>query len=221
MSLVKNLEKWIIFSGKLPVVSTEALKRATWCELLEDEYRKMEPEWTKFWDFQEPAHSRLWSAGSEYRETQIEFSTVLKAHCKKKDFLQRKIIETRDVLLDVYAPEPEWLEMDWKIFRWTNNEGKSIVRPIFFTEGSNIRFTYGGKDIPEIDSEDGFGVNTDSDEGVDTDSDHGSDQGIDAAVYSDEGSTEETHHELEYETGYIEEIEEDTAEEKQPDGGKE
>lgn len=213
ISLVRNLEQWILFCGKLPVVSANALTRATWCELLEDEYRKMEPEWVKFWDFQEPAHSRLWSAGSEYRDTPIEFSTILKAHCKKKDFLQRKILESRDVLPVVYAPEPEWLEMDWRIFRWTDNEGNRIMRPIFFTAGSNIRFTLGGMEAQEIEYEEG--VDVESEEGVDTDSD----QGNDAENSSDQG-TEESSHELKYETGHIEEIE-DTAEEKQANGSKE
>jgi hypothetical protein len=211
-SLVQNLEQWIVFCGKLPVITAEALKRATWCELLEDEYRKMEPEWVKFWDFQEPAHSDLWSRGCEYREKQIEFSTILKAHCKKKDFLQRKILETTDVLHDVYAPEPEWLEMDWRIFRWMDNHGNPILRPVFFTAGSNIRFLLSGNEAPEIESEEGGDM--DSDEGLDADSDEG------IEVLSLEEDTEATNHELNYETGHVEEME-DTAEEKQADASKE
>lgn len=165
MGLAENLRNWVHFCARLPDLSTEALKRATWCELLEIEYRKMEPEWNKFWDYQESAHKQLWSGGYEYRDKKHDFCTLLKQHCAKKNFLQRKIVESRDILLEIYAPELPWLEMDCRFMRCTAEDGWSRLKPVFFTEG-NKYFVDSGKTLAEIGAEiQGLGIAIDSNDG--------------------------------------------------------
>ncbi|KEF53767.1 uncharacterized protein A1O9_10168 [Exophiala aquamarina CBS 119918] len=151
-ALVKNLRNWLDFCARVPHLSAQAWKRATWCELLETEYRKMEPEWIKFWDYQESAHKQLWSGGNEYRDKKHAFCTLLKQHCTKKLFLQRKILESTDVLPELYAPEIPWLDMDVRLLRYNTRDGMPLLKPIFFTAG-NKHFMDSGMTVGEVEAE--------------------------------------------------------------------
>lgn len=169
-ALAANHEKWVRFTQSLPSMTEQALKRATWCELLENEYEKMAEEWGFFWTWKD----RCEQAGVEYREAELRFCTLLKNHCNKKDFLQARIAETNDDLLPaLYAPELPWLEIDWRVVSFEGNDGEVTLRPIFFTKG-NDKFARHCEMVQELDWED---ESDDDDDGTEAGSESGSDGG--------------------------------------------
>lgn len=133
-ALAENQHQWVTFISELPAITAETLKRATWCKLLEDEYNKMTREWLFFWTWVEECKA----ANIEYREKEVVFCTLLKEHCKKKDFLQAKIAESNEsVLPAIYGAWAalEWVELDCKTMH-LEDDGKMVVRPVFFTRGN-------------------------------------------------------------------------------------
>lgn len=166
-ALADNHEQWVQFTHNLPSITNQALKRATWCELLENEYEKMAEEWGFFWTWKD----RCEQAGVEYREAELRFCTLLKNHCKKKDFLQAKIAESNDDLLPaLFAPELTWLEIDLRVMRIRGEDGMETLRPIFFTKG-NDKFARHCEAVQELDWED---EEAGSEDGSESGSDGGS-----------------------------------------------
>ncbi|KAK5064255.1 hypothetical protein LTR84_000088 [Exophiala bonariae] len=150
-ALAHNQHAWVNFINHLPTITTETLKRATWCQLLEDEYNGMTREWLFFWNWVEECKA----ANIEYREKEIRFCALLKEHCKKKGFLQDKIAESNDLVLPAlyhWWAELEWLELDCKTIS-VEEDGETVARPVFFTRG-NAQFAEHCRVVQTLEWED-------------------------------------------------------------------
>ena len=159
----KNLEQWINFCRRVPAMTDDALKRANWLQLLEDEYRKIEPEWVKFWDYQEAAEEQLFSAGYEYRDKKHDFGTLLGDHVKKRTFLQFQIIESDCIHEEIYAKELPWVKIDMRFMTTIYDDGTVALRRVFFAKGNPFFIDF-GKTLKEVmDEMKELGIEMDSD----------------------------------------------------------